>query len=83
VTGVTEMKTWEMMFSDSNPPVPRLLEGAEDWYFSPPCGHLCLLTNHEIVRHEDTTVSASPSIVCPHPGCPTHGFLDHSQWRDA
>jgi hypothetical protein len=53
--------------------------------YIPDCG--CgQLTNHEVVEHEDRTITVSPSILMYGHlgGSPStrHGFLEHGEWRE-
>lgn len=41
------------------------------------------LSNHEIVEHEDGTISVAPSILTTrHDGSSVHGYLELGIWRD-
>lgn len=56
------------------------------WYlYLPKCG-LGNLSNHQVIEHEDGTISASPSIlVTGHASgdaITMHGYLEHGVWRD-
>lgn len=60
------------------------LEGI--WYlYIPGCG-LANLGNHQIIEHEDGTISVSPSILTTghDSGKPVtrHGYLERGIWRD-
>ena len=57
-------------------------DGLGRWWARPPVdgGHAALLENHEIIEHDDDTISISPSIV---QGKIYHGFLERGIWREA
>ena len=42
----------------------------------PSCGHLFCLPDHNI----NAVGSVSPSVVCPHPGCTFHEFVQLQGW---
>lgn len=53
------------------------------WYLRSPAGDVCTIgwqfgAAHQIVEHDDGTISVSPSIVFPNGGY--HGFLRHGIW---
>lgn len=54
--------------------------GENIWYAMAPNGHSgALLPNiHNVIEHEDGTISVSPSIVMP---LGWHGFLERGIWR--
>ena len=53
------------------------------WYGVTPNGHLCSVANHEIVAHDDGTITVSPSIrVSVGPMVVWHGFLERGVWRE-
>jgi hypothetical protein len=42
------------------------------------------LSAHQVVEHEDGTITVSPSILIRrHNGHEWHGFLEHGVWREA
>lgn len=47
-------------------------------------GHLANLGGHQVVEHEDGTITVSPSIlVSKGPNNPVwHGFLERGVWRE-
>jgi hypothetical protein len=58
------------------------------WYARPPqsdtfhCGPGSL-ANHDVVEHEDGTITVSPSIlVTGHHGVQWHGYLERGIWRE-
>jgi len=63
------------------------------WMARPPCGMGGVLTEapdsgdlslHEVVEHEDGTITVSPSILITQPPLPEwHGFLERGVWRTA
>lgn len=54
------------------------------WHAVTPNGHLGSLANHDVVEHEDGTITVSPSIlVSDHTGELWHGFLEQGVWREA
>lgn len=64
----------------------RYWRGEDGWYLSiPGCG-LAGLRNHEVVEHEDRTISVTPSILVhghDAAGQPVkrHGFLTRGVWH--
>jgi hypothetical protein len=58
------------------------------WSVETPNGLRAGLANHEVVEHEDGTISVSPSILCEGAlgADPTkvtwHGYLKHGVWRE-
>ncbi len=59
------------------------------WYARPPqsdtfhCGPGSL-GNHDVVEHDDGTITVSPSIlVTGHHGVQWHGYLERGVWREA
>lgn len=61
--------------------VPRGIDPRGDgiWYAMAPNGNIGALIGHEIIEHEDRTITVSPSIVMP---LGWHGFLEHGVWRE-
>lgn len=56
-----------------------------DWYCVPPEHpfHLGALRNHQIVEHEDGTITVSPSILIRHYRLGAwHGYLERGVWRE-
>ena len=47
------------------------------WWVRPPKGGAGVL-DHEVVEHEDGTITVSPSILGPE----YHGFLERGVWRE-
>lgn len=56
----------------------------EMWHGMTPNGMLCNLRGHEVVEHEDKTITVRPSILTSNgEGAMTwHGFLEHGIWRE-
>lgn len=55
-----------------------------DWYCCPPDTDLIgNLRGHQVVEHEDGTITVSPSILinARHRGKEWHGFLERGVWR--
>ena len=48
------------------------------WWFRHPDGHSGMLTDHEVIEHENGTITVLPSIVMGS----VHGFLEKGVWRD-
>lgn len=49
-----------------------------------PDGQVGDLSRHEVVEHEDETITVSPSILVGRPGGPRpawHGYLERGIWR--
>lgn len=56
-----------------------------DWYCCPPDSDLIgNLAGHEVVEHEDGTITVYPSILinARHKGQEWHGFLERGVWRE-
>lgn len=59
----------------------RTKEG--EWMLRLPDRHVGSLRTHEVVEHEDGTITVSPSILHHEPPLsPVHGFLERGVWRD-
>ena len=56
------------------------------WFMRPPAPGFGVgsLKNHEIIEHEDRTITVSPSIlVYGHDNKQWHGYLERGVWREA
>lgn len=54
-----------------------------NWYAKPPGTDLVAnLANHEVVEHEDGTITVSPSILCYNHTGRWHGYLERGIWRE-
>lgn len=54
-----------------------------DWTCRAPNGFGGLLRRHEVVEHEDGTITVSPSILIHRPSDGEwHGFLERGVWRE-
>jgi hypothetical protein len=53
-------------------------DGDGVWWVRPPQGHMGPLTDHEVIEHEDGTITVSPSIDSPGEW---HGYLERGLWR--
>lgn len=53
------------------------------WLVCSPNGHACSLANHEVVEHEDRTITVSPSILIRGRDNVElwHGYLERGVWR--
>lgn len=49
------------------------------WWVYLPRGGAGALTNHQVVEHEDATITVTPSIRLGK----RHGFLERGVWREA
>lgn len=54
------------------------------WVICCPNGLHGSLARHEVVEHEDGTITASPSILVTlaHRGLSYHGYLERGVWRE-
>lgn len=53
------------------------------WHCSTPNGHFGNLKAHDVIEHEDGTITVSPSILVSHPVQGAwHGFLERGVWRE-
>ena len=53
------------------------------WYCRTPNGHLGNLSRHDVVEHEDGTITVSPSILVSEEVEVWHGYLERGVWRQA
>lgn len=64
----------------------RALEGHRgrdwDWVVHCPDGSHGSLTHHDVVEHDDGTITVSPSILVTGAGS-YHGYLERGEWRPA
>jgi hypothetical protein len=57
-------------------------EGKVWWECRPPGCHLGSLRGHDVVEHEDGTITVTPSILLTEPNGPGwHGYLERGVWR--
>lgn len=61
---------------------PVVSDGKQTWMVRTPNGHYGNLANHEVVEHEDGTITVTPSILISNPqeGELYHGFLTKGEW---
>jgi hypothetical protein len=52
------------------------------WFARPPGCHAGNLANHDVVEHDDSSISVSPSILIEAYDCKWHGYLEHGIWRE-
>lgn len=57
------------------------------WYVMTPNGMFGCLASHQVVEHEDRTITVSPSILVTQNNEPNgvvqwHGFLERGVWRE-
>lgn len=53
------------------------------WQAMTPNGHMAGLVKHDVVEHEDGTITVSPSILVSNGSGPLwHGFLERGVWRE-
>jgi hypothetical protein len=54
------------------------------WLVYCPKGGVGTLINHQVVEHEDGTITVSPSILqnWGRKGESWHGYLEHGEWRE-
>lgn len=60
-----------------------------EWIVKTPNGLVASIRNHQVVEHEDRTITALPSILISGTNYPDttevltwHGFLERGVWRD-
>jgi hypothetical protein len=54
------------------------------WHARPPGNHTGSLADHEVVDHEDETISVTPSILVDVAGIQTwHGQLTRGEWVES
>ncbi len=61
----------------------HLKDGGIEWYAHVPSGVIGNLSGHEVIEHEDGTITASPSILIPHGDKKWHGHLKAGVWSEA
>jgi hypothetical protein len=72
--------------SDLTPGSWLLVErnGVRTFLVNTPNGHVGDVSRHDVVEHDDGTITVSPSIlVSDASGTQYHGFLERGVWRDA
>ncbi len=54
------------------------------WHARTPNSYLANLSRHEVVEHEDGTITVAPSILVSGPNSEErwHGFLERGVWRE-
>ena len=60
------------------------LDGGFGWSGVCPNGCPCNVSGHQVVEHEDATITVSPSIKTGSTGKPEwdwHGYLERGTWR--
>ena len=60
------------------------LDGEWTWMCNTPNGHLGNLRLHDVMEHEDGTITVSPSILVDRVGTGEgwHGYLERGVWRE-
>jgi len=53
------------------------------WVIRPPGCHAGGIPDHQVIEHEDGTITVSPSIVLTHFDKTWHGYLERGVWREA
>jgi hypothetical protein len=56
-------------------------EPERGWFGFAPDGAMCGLSNHDVVEHEDRTITVSPSILVGDGRTSWHGYLERGTWR--
>lgn len=51
------------------------------WYARPPGYHMGNLLGHNVVEHNDGTITVSPSILISDGQTQWHGYLERGEWR--
>lgn len=54
---------------------------AGTWFACPPNYHTGCLARHNVIEHDDGTITASPSILIYDANTKWHGYLEHGVWR--
>lgn len=52
------------------------------WMARPPKGHTGDLNNHEVIEHDDGTITVTPSILIIAGRDTWHGYLEKGNWRE-
>lgn len=63
-------------------PGEYLLNKDGTWYAETPSGHLAWLKNHQVIGHEDGTISVTPSILVTNHLGSWHGYLTQGIWKE-
>lgn len=68
-----------------NAPNGSYVKTEHGWFCKTPNGHAGNLNAHDVVEHEDGTITVSPSILVSNPqeGQLWHGFLRAGVWSEA
>jgi hypothetical protein len=65
----------------------ELPDGHKYWTAMCPNGLRCNLARHDVIEHDDGTITVSPSILCTYEGGDGrreyHGYLERGVWRSA
>lgn len=56
-------------------------DGQGVWHVRPPGCHAGSIPHHEVVEHEDGTITVSPSILLQDENGTWHGYLERGVWR--
>ena len=60
-----------------------LVDGEWEWRCRTPSGYGGRLSQHDVVEHEDGTITVSPSILVEYPPEGNwHGYLECGVWRE-
>lgn len=61
---------------------PVVMDGKRTWHCVTPNGHAGNLGAHDVVEHEDGTITVTPSILVSNPqqGELYHGWLTAGEW---
>ena len=52
-----------------------------EWFARPPNCHTGSLKTHEVIEHDDGTITVNPSIIiCNNGNNFYHGYLKHGEW---
>lgn len=78
---------WETGEAINGSYCPVVRDGKRTWIVRTPNGHVGDLGNHDVVEHEDGTITVSPSILVsmPQDGKSVelwHGYLERGVWRE-
>ena len=69
---------WTRMFTHGK---PREEGPTHVMLACPWCGTQASSSKHQHEFHQDATFTATPSFVCPQPGCGWHVFIKRSAWE--
>lgn len=80
----TRLENGHEVFNGPNGSYGRVeRDGSPVWYVKTPNGHVGDVSRHEVVEHDDGTITVSPSILVSSGARELwHGYLERGVWRE-